>query len=169
MVIWSLWFKTQRMEYMTTDKNTRFQLKITYTYKKPFKIFSFKSKYFDNCLTYFETLPAIIHMFVINKCLSFLLDTGRCSRVQCPQLRCANQYTPPGQCCPICRPIGNLLFNFVTQFLDKCVALPTECLRYMPLNIGTVSFEVTTSHIHQNCLIWKADIRMIQMRWKLFS
>ncbi|XP_060588225.1 uncharacterized protein DDB_G0274171-like [Ruditapes philippinarum] len=38
---------------------------------------------------------------------SCMRPRGRCSRgVICPQLRCANQYTPPGECCPVCRPVG---------------------------------------------------------------
>ncbi|XP_053408352.1 uncharacterized protein DDB_G0274171-like [Mercenaria mercenaria] len=61
----------------------------------------------------------------------------KCDGIECPQLRRANQYTPPGQCCPVCRPIGKPDCSRVHCLHRYCVGQytpPGECCPVCPRN-----------------------------------
>ncbi|XP_053408333.1 whey acidic protein-like [Mercenaria mercenaria] len=63
---------------------------------------------------------------------------GICDGMACPQvLRCPNQYTPPGQCCPVCGPIGKPDCSKIACTLRHCVGQytpPGQCCPVCPRN-----------------------------------
>nr|XP_051704902.1 kielin/chordin-like protein isoform X2 [Oryctolagus cuniculus] len=59
--------------------------------------------------------------------------TERCQRTSCPELNCLESYTPPGACCPVCRPgceYEGQLYEEGANFLSHSnPCLQCSCLR----------------------------------------
>ncbi|XP_053408348.1 kielin/chordin-like protein [Mercenaria mercenaria] len=73
-----------------------------------------------------------------DRCNTCTCNNGHISCTACPQvLRCPNQYTPPGQCCPVCGPIGKPDCSKIACTLRHCVGQytpPGQCCPVCPRN-----------------------------------